>query len=239
MAAAFGTEVVAESYYREQVDDILKHYTAAEVAAAGIFSSKFLEHKALSDLGIWCSSTENYYYRRIYHMVADKIIPKIWVVAKQMLHSPQTAIHWGSYLMKVCDETKSLCMQFESVVTNSTLSFSDIAFLEINSEVVPLLKLSELGGIDWQRMLDDFSRIPDRFTRENLQSDLDNLYNLGVGLATGSARLPTCTTITPVCSRKRNKVSGTCCWTRSAVLTTWPACSSSGITTLPAGSVTI
>lgn len=171
MAAAFGTEVVAESYYREQVDDILKHYTAAEVAAAGIFSSKFLEHKALSDLGIWCSSTENYYYRRIYHMVADKIIPKIWVVAKQMLHSPQTAIHWGSYLMKVCDETKSLCMQFESVVTNSTLSFSDIAFLEINSEVVPLLKLSELGGIDWQRMLDDFSRIPDRFTRENLQSD--------------------------------------------------------------------
>lgn len=68
---------MAESYYREQVDDILKHYTAAEVAAAGIFSSKFLEHKALSDLGIWCSSTENYYYRRIYHMVADKIIPKI------------------------------------------------------------------------------------------------------------------------------------------------------------------
>lgn len=72
MAAAFGTEAVAESYYREQVDDILKHYTAAEVAAAGIFSSKFLEHKALSDLGIWCSSTENYYYRRIYHMVAEK-----------------------------------------------------------------------------------------------------------------------------------------------------------------------
>ena len=36
MAAAFGTEVVAESYYREQVDDILKHYTAAEVAAAAL-----------------------------------------------------------------------------------------------------------------------------------------------------------------------------------------------------------
>ena len=76
MAAAFGTETVAESYYREQVDDILKHYTAAEVAAAGIFSSKFLERKALSELGIWSSSTENYYYRRIYNMVARKIIPK-------------------------------------------------------------------------------------------------------------------------------------------------------------------
>ena len=184
MVAAFGTEAVAEGYYREQVDDVLKHYTAAEVATAGIFAAKFLEHKALSDLGIWNSRTENYYYRRIYRMVAEKIMPKIWVVAKQMLHSPQTANYWGSYLMKVCDDTKSLCMQFESVVTNSTLTFSDIAFLEINPEIAPLLKLSETGNIDWQRMMDNFARIPGNFTHENLKSDLDNLYNTGVGLAT-------------------------------------------------------
>ena len=143
-----------------------------------------MEHKALSDLGIWNSRTENYYYRRIYRMVAEKIMPKIWVVAKQMLHSPQKAIYWGSYLMKVCDDTKSLCMQFESVVTNSTLTFSDIAFLEINPEIAPLLKLSETGNIDWQRMMDNFARIPGNFTHENLKSDLDNLYNTGVGLAT-------------------------------------------------------
>lgn len=184
MAAGFGTESVAESYYREQVDDILKHYTAAEVATAGIFASKFLEHKALSDLGIWSSSTENYYYRRIYRMVTEKIMPKIVVVAKQMLHSPQTAIYWSSYLMKVCDETKNLCMQFESVVTNSTLTFSDIAFLEISEEVAPLLKLSEIGNIDWQRMLDNFASVPGNFTKENLRHDIDNLYNMGVGLAT-------------------------------------------------------
>ncbi|WP_026367328.1 hypothetical protein [Bacteroides sp. 14(A)] len=184
MAVAFGTEVVAESYYREQVDDILKHYTAAEVATAGIFASKFLEHKALSDLGVWCSSTENYYYRRIYRMVAEKIMPKIWVVAKLMLRSPQTAIYWGSYLMKVCDDTKSLCMQFESIVTNSTLTFSDIAFLEINRDVASLLSLSELGGIDWQRMMDNLARVPGNFTKEHLKGDLDNFYNMGVGLAT-------------------------------------------------------
>ena len=184
MAAAFGTETVTESYYREQVDDILKHYNAAEVAAAGIFAAKFLEHKAFSDLGIWCSSTENYYSRRIYHMVAEKIMPKIWVVAKQMLRSPQTAIYWGSYLMKICDETKSLCMQFESVVTNSTLTFSDIVFLEINRDIATLLKLSEIGNIDWQRMLDDLASVPGNFTKENLQHDIDNLYNMGVGLAT-------------------------------------------------------
>lgn len=184
MAVAFGTEAVAESYYREQVDDILKHYTAAEVATAGIFASKFLEHKALSDLGIWCSSTENYYYRRIYRMVAEKIMPKIWVVAKLMLRSPQTAVYWGSYLMKVCDDTKSLCMQFESIVTNSSLTFSDIAFLELNRDVASLLSLSELGGIDWQRMMDNLARVPGNFTKEHLKGDLDNFYNMGVGLAT-------------------------------------------------------
>lgn len=184
MAAAFGTEALAESYYREQVDDILKHYTAAEVAAAGIFASKFLEHKALSDLGIWSSSAENYYYRRIYHMVAEKIMPKIWVVAKLMLRSPQTAIHWGSYLVKVCDDTKNLCMQFESIVTNSSLSFKDIAFLEINREVAALLNLSELGGIRWKQLMDNLARVPENFTKEHLAGDLDKLYEMGVGLAT-------------------------------------------------------
>lgn len=184
MAAAFGTETLAESYYREQVDDILKHYTAAEVAVAGIFASKFLEHKALSDLGIWSSSTENYYYRRIYHMVAEKIMPKIWVVAKLMLRSPQTAIHWGSYLVKVCDDTKNLCMQFESIVTNSSLSFKDIAFLEINREVAALLNLSELGGIRWEQLMDNLARVPENFTKEHIAGDLDKLYEMGVGLAT-------------------------------------------------------
>ena len=128
MVAAYGTGAVAEVYYDEQVQAILKHYKASEVATAGIFASKFLERKALTDLGIWSSATENYYYRRIYHLVAHKIIPKTWVVAKLMLRSPQTALHWGSYLMKVCDDTKSLCMQFESIVTNSTLSFSCLLY---------------------------------------------------------------------------------------------------------------
>lgn len=47
-----------------------------------------------------------------------------------------------------------------------------------------MLKLSETGNIDWQRMMDNFARIPGNFTHENLRSDLDNLYNTGVGLAT-------------------------------------------------------
>ena len=90
MVAAYGTGTVAEAYYDEQVQNILKHYKASEVATAGIFASKFLERKALTDLGIWSSATENYYSRRIYHLVAHKIIPKTWIVAKLMLRSPQT-----------------------------------------------------------------------------------------------------------------------------------------------------
>ena len=184
MVAAYGTGAVAEVYYDEQVQAILKHYKASEVATAGIFASKFLERKALTDLGIWSSATENYYYRRIYHLVAHKIIPKTWVVAKLMLRSPQTALHWGSYLMKVCDDTKSLCMQFESIVTNSTLSFSDIAFLEINEEIASVLKFSEIGNVDWQRLFDDIAKASGNFTKENLKADLDNLYRIGAGLAT-------------------------------------------------------
>jgi hypothetical protein len=135
MVAAFNTEAATEMYYAEQIAKIREYYQAAEVAAAGIFTSKFLDRKALTDLGLWTSSTENYYYRRIYNMVSAKIMPKIWTVAGMMLKSPQNALYWGSYLYKVCDETKNLCYQFESIVTNSSLSFRDIAFLEINEEL--------------------------------------------------------------------------------------------------------
>lgn len=187
MVAAFGTGAASEAYYNEQVQNILKHYNAAEVATAGIFASKFLERQALTNLGIWSSSTENYYYRRIHHMVADKIMPKIWTAAKMMLHSPQTALYWGSYLMKVCDETKSLCMQFESVVTNNTLTFADITFLEINQQVASILKLSDMGNVDWKGLLDDIAKIPGNFTMDNLKADMDMLYQMGVGLATSGA----------------------------------------------------
>ena len=183
MAAAYNTEAVTEAYYNEQISAILKHYNASEVATAGIFASKFLERKALTDLGIWCNSTENYYYRRIHSMVADKIMPKIWTVSKMMIQSPQTALYWCSYLMKVCDDTKSLCMQFESVVTNSTLTFSDITFLEISKEVAQIFNLSELGNVDFRKLIDDIAKIPGNFTKENLKADIDNLYQTGAGLA--------------------------------------------------------
>lgn len=187
MAAAFNTEAATEMYYAQQVAKIREHYQAAEVAAAGIFASKYLDRKALTDMGLWTSATENYYYRRIYNMVSTKIMPKIWKVAGMMLKNPQNALYWGSYLYKVCDDTKNLCYQFESIVTNSTLSFKDIAFLEINKELASILKLSELGNTDWKALFDNFSNIGDNFSKENLKQDVDNLYQMGVNLASAGA----------------------------------------------------
>lgn len=187
MTAAFASEATTEAYYAEQVAKIREYYQAAEVAAAGIFTSKFLDRRALTDLGLWTSSTENYYYRRIYNMVSAKIMPKIWTVAGMMLRSPQNALYWGSYLYKVCEETKTLCYQFESIVTNSRLSFRDIAFLEINQELAAILKLSELGDVDWKNLLDNFSDIGSNFTKDNLKADIDNLYAMGVSLASAGA----------------------------------------------------
>lgn len=187
MTAAFASEAATEAYYVEQVAKIREYYQAAEVAAAGIFTSKFLDRRALTDLGLWTSSTENYYYRRIYNMVSAKIMPKIWTVAGMMLRSPQNALYWGSYLYKVCEETKTLCYQFESIVTNSRLSFRDIAFLEINQELAAILKLSELGDVDWKNLLDNFSDIGSNFTKDNLKADIDNLYAMGVSLASAGA----------------------------------------------------
>lgn len=187
MTAAFASEAATEAYYAEQVAKIREYYQAAEVAAAGIFTSKFLDRRALTDLGLWTSFTENYYYRRIYNMVSAKIMPKIWTVAGMMLKSPQNALYWGSYLYKVCEETKTLCYQFESIVTNSRLSFKDIAFLEINQELAAILKLSELGDVDWKNLLDNFSDIGSNFTKDNLKEDIDNLYAMGVSLASAGA----------------------------------------------------
>lgn len=172
---------------QQQVRKILDRYSAAEVATAGIFMSKYLDRKALTDLGIWSSATENYYYRRIYSLVSAKIMPKIWTVAGMMLRSPQTALYWGSYLFKVCHEVETLCMQFESIVTNSSLSFRDVVFLQLAPQFQPLFDLADGGSVDWRRFFDDLGSIPNHFNKENLKSDVNTLYDMGVSIAGAGA----------------------------------------------------
>lgn len=184
MTTEYATAAVAEGYYDEQVKDILAKYGVAEVAAAGIFTSKYMDRKALTNLGIWRDGSENHYYRRIYRLVSAKIIPMIWGLSGQLLRYPHKSLYWGSYLMKVCSEVKSLCMQFEAVVTNSTLSFSDIQFLELDPRFAAFMQFSKFGEADWETLFDDLSSIPGNFTLDNLKEDVKTLYELGTQLAT-------------------------------------------------------
>lgn len=187
MQAAYSAGAAGEAFYNEQVKSILEHYRGAETAAAGIFSSEYLKRRALTDLGIWESASENWYYRRIYNLVAARIMPKVWTVAGMMIRSPHNALYWGSYLMKVCDETKALCMQFESVVTNSTLTFGDVVFLQIKEEIAQVFRLSTLGGVDFKAVLDGFADIGGDLTKEDLKEDLDRLYSKGTAILSAGA----------------------------------------------------
>jgi len=183
MLAEYNAAAAAEMYYDEQVKDILEKYGIAEVAAAGIYTSKHLDRQALTSLGEWSSPTENHYYRRIYHLVSVKIIPELWDLSSLLLRYPHKAIYWGSYLAKTCTEVKSLCQQFESVVTNGTLSFSDINFLELNPQVAAMIQLSKMGDVDWKAMLEGMSYVGLGFTKENLTNDLESFYTAASSIA--------------------------------------------------------
>ncbi len=184
MGIEYNAAASAEMYYDEQVKDILEKYGIAEVAAAGIYASKHLDRKALTDLGILADPAENHYYRRIYRLVSVKIIPGLWELSTLFLRYPHKAIYWGSYLVKVCTEVKSLCQQFESVVTNGRLSFSDINFLEVNPEVAALIQLSKIGDVDWKSILHSLTYVSQNFTKESLTEDLKSFYTMVSSLAT-------------------------------------------------------
>ena len=184
MSEAFVTEASMEALHNENLQKIFDSYKAAEVASAGIFASKYLDRQALTDLDLWDDQRENYYYTRIYNIVTKRIIPKTITCAQLMIEDPATAIYWGSYLLKTTTDVKSLCQQFESVVTNSRLSFKDIAFPMIVDELKSVFNITNLGAVDWK---DIFEHIGDdiegAFTKEKLEQDLDNLIGKGVGLA--------------------------------------------------------
>ena len=187
MGTAYAAEERTEAYYTEQVKKILEKYTEAEVAAATVFSSKYLERKALTNLGVWTSSTENYYYKRIYNLVATKMMPKILNVAQLMMKNPENALYWGSYLLKICEETKALCQQFQAVVTNSRLGFNAVHFIEMRPEVKQLFEFAHHNIINWDNMQRMLTEAPSYFTKENLKADVQTLYRIASQIASETA----------------------------------------------------
>ena len=92
-----------------------------------------------------------------------------------MVQYPDRAPYWVPFLIKTTEDTKSLCMQFESVVTNNALSFRDIPFLQISDRVKAMFDLQHLGGVDWKATFDDMTTLADNITKEDLQADLDEV----------------------------------------------------------------
>ena len=103
--------------------------------------------------------------------------------AKLMVQYPDRAPYWVPFLIKTTEDTKSLCMQFESVVTNNALSFGDIPFLQISDNVKAMFDLQHLGGIDWKATFDDMTTLADNITKEDLQADLDDIVATGAAIA--------------------------------------------------------
>lgn len=184
MEAAYGENYATEAIHNENLKKILKSYEAAGVATAGIYTAKNLDRKALKNLNIFDSANENRYYTRIYKIVSRRIIPMVVADAELMVKDPSTALYWGGYLVRTCNDVKSLCSQFETIVTNSRLNFRDIAFVQIADELTSLFDLGHLGGVDWKNMFDHFGDdISGAFSTNSLKQDLETLITKGVGLA--------------------------------------------------------
>ena len=179
MTAAYAAEAATEMMNDEDVQKILDHYTSAEVATAGIFASKWLDRKALQNAGLFSDAEENFYYKRIYVMVSAQIMPKILDVAALLIKYPDKAIYWGPYLFRVCEQTKQLCMTFETVVANGKVSFQDVAFLAINDNLKGLFDLTKLGEVDWAAVWDHLADFGDGLTKEDLEDDLDGRMPAG------------------------------------------------------------
>lgn len=181
MVSGYGAEAGIEMMYQQNTSKIAESYSYSEVATAGIFASKLLDRNALKSSSGFGNPDENYYYRKIYRLVANKIIPRTISVTEKLIKDPSTAIYWGSHLLRVMADTKSLCQQFSTVVTNSTLDFNDIPFLAFNATLQQVFDLQTLGNI--RNTLENLANIGGNFTTENIENEFDNLQNLAVGLA--------------------------------------------------------
>lgn len=182
MTAAYATQILEEEKIDGYLSEILDHYESSEVAAAGIFATKYLDRRALQNAGRFGSADENYYYRRIRTLVESRIMPRVLRVAILSIKHPEKAMYWGPFLYKVCEDTKNLCMQFETVVCNSRISFQDIVFYSLSDQFKELFNLVELGSVDWKRLFENLTEF-DGITKEDIKHDFSSLLDVGAAIA--------------------------------------------------------
>ena len=138
---------------------------------AGIFVSKKNDRDAMRNPGLFASE-ENYYYKRIYSLVKDGIMPKFITVAAKFLKYPENVLYWGPYLLKTTSNVENLCKEFELVATNGKLSFKDIKFLVVSDELKKLFDLAQLGNVDWKALLDKLGDFGKDLSKDELKEDM-------------------------------------------------------------------
>lgn len=171
MGTAYGVEGAEEGNTATALDSIFQHYKSGGIAMAGIFVSKKNDRDAMRNPGLFASE-ENYYYKRIYSLVKDGIMPKFITVAAQFLKYPENALYWGPYLLKTTSNVENLCKEFELVATNGKLSFKDIKFLVVSDDLKKLFDLAQLGNVDWKALLDKLGDFGKDLSKDDLKKDM-------------------------------------------------------------------
>jgi hypothetical protein len=171
MGTAYGVEGAEEGNTATALDSIFQHYKSGSIAMAGIFVSKKNDRDAMRNPGLFASE-ENYYYKRIYSLVKDGIMPKFITVAAKFLKYPENALYWGPYLLKTTSNVENLCKEFELVATNGKLSFKDIKFLVVSDDLKKLFDLAQLGNVDWKALLDKLGDFGKDLSKDDLKKDM-------------------------------------------------------------------
>ena len=171
MGTAYGVEGAEEGNTATALDSIFQHYKSGSIAMAGIFVSKKNDRDAMRNPGLFASE-ENYYYKRIYSLVKDGIMPKFITVAAKFLKYPENVLYWGPYLLKTTSNVENLCKEFELVATNGKLSFKDIKFLVVSDELKKLFDLAQLGNVDWKALLDKLGDFGKDLSKDDLKEDM-------------------------------------------------------------------
>ena len=171
MGTAYGVEGAEEGNTATALDSIFQHYKSGGIAMAGIFVSKKNDRDAMRNPGLFASE-ENYYYKRIYSLVKDGIMPKFITVAAQFLKYPENVLYWGPYLLKTTSNVENLCKEFELIATNGKRSFKDIKFLVVSDDLKKLFDLAQLGNVDWKALLDKLGDFGKDLSKDDLKEDM-------------------------------------------------------------------
>lgn len=185
MGAAYEKHGAVELETSTAIDSIFRHYGSSTISMSEIMATKLMEHKALKDVGLF-TDEEFMYYTQIRKLLTDQITPNLINVSYQFIQHPDNILYWGPYLYKTTNRVQSLCMTFESMVSNGKLSFKDIKFLIINEKFKQYFDLLKMGkDFDFKGFFEKLGDFGKGLTWENIKDDFNHLgttiANIGAG----------------------------------------------------------